>query len=285
MASLHSEVNTAVNKTHYDSVYSCVNISGILKKLEYLDAFLDDATTTDTSWVCMYRDDFKNSLKGKKVLELGCGDCTNAAVMAALGAEVWANDISSKSGEIVKALNANYAFKYPIRYLEGDFLKIPLPETTFDIVIGKAFVHHLTHEQEKAFLKRIVAILKQTGQVRYVEPAVNSKILDTLRWMIPVKGRPSSLQCAKFKAWKLADPHPDRNNSGRHYSRIGEKYFSHVKVYPLGILERFHRLFPNASWNRAFRRKAFIWERYLPHVIRYFGARTQTIEYRCPFQD
>ena len=280
----HSETvsNTQKNQAHYDQLYGKVNIEGILRKLTHLDAFLNDATTTDTSWVCMYRDGFKDQLKGQTVLELGCGDCTNAAVMAALGARVWANDISTKSGAIVAALNQAYNFEYPITYLEGDFLELPLPDMKFDYVVGKAFVHHLTHEQEEAFLRKIVSLLKPTGKVRYVEPAVNSNWLDTLRWMVPVKGRPSSLQPSKFKAWKLADPHPDRDNSGKHYKKIGVRYFHEVAITPIGSIERLHRLFPRASWNRKFRRWALQVERFLPSSLSYMLARTQTIDYRVP---
>ena len=94
-----SEKNTLKNEKHYDQVYSKINIQHILNKIENLDNFMTDATQTDTSWVGLYQDNFQNQLKGKKILELGCGDCTNAAVMAAFGAEVYANDISQKSGK------------------------------------------------------------------------------------------------------------------------------------------------------------------------------------------
>lgn len=277
-----SEHNTTQNRAHYDALYSKLSIDGLLRKLERLDAFLADATATDTSWVCMYQDHFKDRLQGAKVLELGCGDCTNAAVMAALGAQVYANDISDQSGVLIKALNAQADFDFPIQYYQGDFLNLTIDETDFDFVIGKAFVHHLTHEQELAFLDKIVRLLHPEGEVRYVEPAINSAFLDALRWMVPVPGRPSSLQVSRFKAWKALDPHPDRDNSGAHYKRVGQQYFKDVLIVPIGALERFNRLFPKAKWNRAFRRKAYHWERFLPSFLRYRWARTQTIVYRYP---
>ena len=152
----------------------------------------------------------------------------------------------------------------------------------FDIVIGKAFVHHLTHKQEEQFLKKISKLLKPNGMVRFVEPAVNSKLLDTLRWMVPVSGRPSSLQFKKFKRWHLEDPHPVRDNSGKHFKKTGLQHFNSVKIESVGSIERFHRLFPKASWNRKYRRLAFKLESYLPQFINYYFARTQTITYRLP---
>lgn len=274
--------NIRKNKSHYDKIYTQVNIQGIVGKLNNLDGFLQDTITTDTSWVCMYRGGFAEQIKGKKVLELGCGNCTNAAVMGALGAEVWANDISDKSGKIIEQLNESVQFKFPLHFVLGNFLEADIPDNTFDVIIGKAFVHHLTHEQEEQFLKKIVKLLKPDGVVRYVEPAVNSKLLDALRWMVPVSGRPSSLQLKKFKQWQLADPHPVRNNSGKHYQTIGLQFFEKVDIVPIGAIERLHRFFPKSKWNRKFRRLAFKIESYLPRFLQYRLARTQTINYWFP---
>jgi SAM-dependent methyltransferase len=202
--------------------------------------------------------------------------------MAALGAEVTANDIAEKSGEIVAKINASGLLENPIHFVQGDFLKAEFPAATFDLVVGKAFVHHLTHEQEAAFYKKIAQLLKPDGEVRFVEPAVNSKLLDALRWMVPVPGRPSSLQTKKFAKWKANDPHPERDNSSKHYKKLGLKFFNDVEIIPVGAIERFHRLFPRSKNNRAFRRKAYLWEEKLPLGIQRYFARAQTIIYRGP---
>lgn len=284
MLSNTSNENTTKNKQHYDKRYAKINISKILKIVENVDKYLDEVTVVDTSWVCMYSGNFREDIKGKKVLELGCGNCYNVAVMAALGAEVYANDISDKSGAIIEALNAKTNFKYPIKYLKGDFLKIELLPSDFDLVVGKAFLHHLTHEQEREFMKKIVASLRPEGGARFVEPAVNNLILDKLRWMIPVPGRPSSVNIKKFKEWQIKDPHPIRDNSGKHYSALGYDNFKEVKIQPVGSLERFHRLFPKAKWNRKFRSRALKFEKILPKFLQHQFARTQTITYRLPLK-
>lgn len=279
-----SEQVTQKNKLHYDKLYADVNINKIVKIVNNVDAYLDEVTKIDTSWVCMYYDGFAKHLKGKKVLELGCGNCYNAAVMAALGAEVYANDISSKSGDIINKINDEVTFDFPITYINGDFLKVDFSELDFDYVIGKAFVHHLPHDIELQFLEKIQTCLKPDGIVRFVEPAVNNKLLDGLRWLVPVPGRPSSLQTEKFKQWKLEDPHPDRDNSGKHYKTFGLQFFKEVEIISVGAIERFNRLFPNAKWNRKFRKKSYKVELLLPKFIRYELARTQTIIYKFPLK-
>ena len=202
---------TEKNKTQYDKFYSMVNVSGIIKNIKNFENFFDEITKSDISWVGFYKGNFEKQLKNIKVLELGCGDGTNSAVLATLGAEVYANDISDISGNIVEILNNELPFKYKIKYVKGDFLKSDLNSNYFDIVVGKSFVHHLTNDQEIAFTKKIVDILKPDGRVRYFEPAVNSKILDEIRWHIPVPGRPSKFQKHKFKLWKPIEPTPDKS--------------------------------------------------------------------------
>jgi len=273
---------TQQNRDHYNKRYAGVSIAGIEKTLLQLDAFLDEVTVTDTSWVAMFRKGFRTQLRGKKVLELGCGDCRLVAIMAALGAEVTANDIAEKSGEIVAKINASGLLEKPIDFVQGDFLLADFPAATFDLVVGKAFVHHLTHKQEAAFYQKTAKLLKPDGEVRFVEPAVNSKLLDALRWMVPVPGRPSSLQTKKFAKWKANDPHPDRDNSSKHYKKQGLKFFKEVEIIPIGFLERFNRLFPRSKNNRSFRRKAYVWEAKFPMWMQQTFARAQTVVFRKP---
>jgi hypothetical protein len=156
-----------------------------------------------------------------------------------------------------------------------------LQENQFDIVVGKSFVHHLTDQQEVIFLKKIIYILKPNGVVRFFEPAVNSKILDEMRWIIPVPGRPSKLQKKKFKEWKKNDPHPERDNSSGHYKKLGLKYFNEVNIVPFGTIERFCRLIPSKN-NRPFRRFSFKLEKILPYSLNLYLTRSHLIEYKKP---
>lgn len=285
MLSPDSQDNTIKNRQHYDKRYSNNRINRILRITKDVNGYLDRVAESDTSWVCMYYGNFREEIKGKKILELGCGNCFNAAIMASLGAQVYANDISDRSGEIIEAINKEADFEYPIQYYKGDFLKIENVPKDFDFVIGKAFLHHLTHEQEIEFLKKITQSLKKDGQARFVEPAVNNVFLDKLRWMVPVSGRPSSLQSKKFQAWLDKDPHPIRDNSGKHYKITGLQFFKNAEIYSVGAIGRLHRLFPDNDWNRKFRIFAFKVEKILPSFMQRQLARTQTIMYETPLRE
>ena len=274
--------NQEKNKEHYEKIYSNYNIKNILNCINDLDSFLAAATTTDTSWYALYQGDFRKKIKGKKVLEMGCGDCTNAGVMAALGAEVYANDIAASSGVIVKELNRNFNFDYPIVFVKGDFLKNDLPSGSFDYVVGKAFLHHLTIPVERQFLEESSRLLTPGGEARFFEPAVNNKFLDELRWCVPVKGRPSKLDKKAFREWKKNDPHPDRSFSSRHWKEAGKELFREVMIIPVGAIERFSRLLTNKERKAKFRRWAFKTEKGLPKFIGSSFARSQLIIYKNP---
>ncbi len=274
--------NQEKNKLHYEALYANYPISNILYWINNLDKFLDSATTTETSWFGLYQNNFRERIRGKKVLEMGCGDCTNAAIMAALGAEVYANDIASASGEIVRKLNENYAFKHSIVFVEGDFLENSLTSQSFDFVVGKAFLHHLTIPIEKLFLKETARLLKPDGEARFFEPAVNSIILDEIRWHIPIGGRPSKFNKAAFKKWKENDPHPDRSFSSKHWEKVGATYFEKVEIIPVGTLERFSRLFGWGERRNRFKRWALKSEHFLPGFLNKPFTRSQLIIYNKP---
>lgn len=280
MRTIESDQNIEKNKKHYDKLYANYPVGNILYWINNLDNFLETAITTETSWFALYQGNFRNRLRGSKVVEMGCGDCVNVGIMAALGAQVFANDISSESGKIVAKLNQACDFDYPITFIEGDFLKNELPENTFDFVIGKAFLHHLSLSLENEFLEETHRLLKKGGEARFFEPAVNSKFLDAMRWMIPIGERPSSLKRRAFKEWKRNDPHPDRTFSSRHFKITGEKYFKSVEIIPVGTLERFSRLFKWGEQKNRFRRWALENEKRLPLWLNKTFTRSQLIIYK-----
>ena len=274
--------NQEKNRLYYEKLYADFPVKNILYWINHLDDFLDTATKTETSWYALYQGNFRERLKGKKVLEMGCGDCANAAVMAALGAEVYANDIASSSGSIIKQLNNNFDFEFPIQFVPGDFLKNELSGNNFDFIVGKAFLHHLTIPVERLFLKETARLLKNDGEARFFEPAVNSKILDEIRWHIPVKGRPSKFNRSAFLKWKKEDPHPDRSFSSKHWKQAGYEYFDQVEIFPVGTLERFSRLFKWGSKQNSYKQWALKNEKCLPLYLKQSFARSQLIIYRKP---
>jgi 2-polyprenyl-3-methyl-5-hydroxy-6-metoxy-1,4-benzoquinol methylase len=280
---LSIETNNARNKRHYDRHLRAVAPKTIAEKVRDLESFLDDVTRTDTSWAALYTGGFAARLEGARVLEVGAGDGLNALVMAALGAEVTCVDISEAASPLVRGAAEELGLSGRVRAICGDFAEISLDVSVpFDFVVGKAVLHHLTHEQERACLRKAATMLRPDGEARFAEPAVNSRLLDACRWLIGVPGRPSRLNRAAFRAYTAADPHPQRDNSSAHYQRLGAQFFEGVAIVPIGGLERFERLLPKGSFHRRFRRAALRAEHWLPGRVQLTLARTQTIVLSSP---
>lgn len=276
------------NKAHYDKAYGYLDISLNAAKLRDPEAFLADAARTDTSWHGLYGIDpeFASRLEGARVLELGAGDGLNAILMSRLRAQVTAVDISEETPRaIAKTLSLLQGPAPAVNAMAGDLLQLDFPRASFDFVVGKEFLHHLDHNIEEQYLRRIADVLKDTGEARFVEPAVNSRLLDTIRWCIPVPGRPSSLLTPRrFRDWKASDPHPLRDDSSCHYLQIGRRFFQSVEAKTYGGLERIHRLLPNGTMNRAFRRFAHKAERLIPRFIERPFARHQLLVFLRPIR-
>lgn len=274
-----AEENIVTNREHYDRLYSGANIDALVDKVRNVAAFLEVSIKTDTSWHGLYQDGFADRIKNKRVFEIGCGNGLNALVMAALGAEVVANDISQESERILKQAVARLGF-INVEAVSGNFADLHFPFDSFDFVVGKALLHHLTHDLEAQYLKKLALMLKVDGEARFFEPATNSLFLDKLRWMVPVPGRPSILNKEQFAKWKQGDAHPERDNSSTHFRDIGRSLFKEVEITPLGSIERFCRLLPNGNFKRRFRRWAHRAELKLPMPFRRVTARSQLIVYR-----
>ncbi len=274
---------TVKNKQHYDALYAKVDVGKLVKRVRNLKQFLADAVATDTSWHGLYQGGLQNRLASLRVLELGAGDGLNALVMAALGAEVMAVDISEATPVIIREAASELGLDRRVGGYAGDFLSMSnFPPGSFDLVVGKAFLHHLDHATESLFLHKSAELLRPTGEARFVEPAVNSAVLDILRYLIPVPGRPSLLSRSAFRAWKRADPHPVRDNGSAHFREAAGKEFDRVEIVCFGCIERFERLLPGGNLCRSFRRLAFRLESALPQRCNELLARTQLIVCREP---
>ncbi|HYO83444.1 MAG TPA: class I SAM-dependent methyltransferase [Bryobacteraceae bacterium] len=269
------------NREHYNSVYESLELEPLLDRARDL-GFFTGAIRKHTSWHGLYRDGFAQRLGGRTVLELGAGDGLNALIMARLGARVTAVEIAEPAVRMLR--HAASVLSLEVNAVCGDFLAADFPQ--FDFIVGKAFLHHLDHELEERFVRKCAALLKRNGEARFMEPAVNSALLDTVRWIVPAPERPSILQRAAFAEWQASDPHPKRDQSSAHYARVGKKYFRTVHVIPFAGLERFRRVIPNRTASEAYAEWALRAEpKILPASVRCLIARAQTIIYANPLRE
>jgi ubiquinone/menaquinone biosynthesis C-methylase UbiE len=99
-------------------------------------------------------------VKGKRVLDMGCGSGRYAIALAACGArEVVATDYDSKSYQAAQ-LYANEA-GLAISFCEADVLSMPYPDRSFDFVFSNGVLHHTRNW--KVGLAEYARVMKTSG--------------------------------------------------------------------------------------------------------------------------
>lgn len=98
-----------------------------------------------------------SSLKGKKVLDVGCGTGTFSSIMQESAADTYAIDLSRKS---IKYVNQTYP---KINASTGDALDLPYADNEFDVVLSMGVLHH-TENTKKGF-RECIRVCKPKGQI------------------------------------------------------------------------------------------------------------------------
>jgi SAM-dependent methyltransferase len=122
-------------------------------------------------------------VRGKTILEYGCGDGLNTVILANRGAHVIALDISAELLAVArKRLEVNGCNQ--VELLIGSAHTLPLPDESIDVVFGMAILHHLDLELSGREVRRV---LKRGGRGIFKEPVRNSKLLGRLRKFFPMQ--------------------------------------------------------------------------------------------------
>ena len=129
-------------------------------------------------------------VRGKTILEYGCGDGENTVVLANRGARIIALDISAELLDVArKRLEANGCDG--VELLIGSAHSLPLPDESVDVIFGMAILHHL--ELDLA-AHEVWRVLKHGGRAIFEEPMRNSKLVAKLRGLFPKRGEVSPFE-------------------------------------------------------------------------------------------
>ena len=127
-------------------------------------------------------------LRGKHILEIGCGDGTGTLRFVKAGARVTAIDISGEMVELTKRVVGAHSLAQNVdaRRMGGE--DIDFPEETFDIVYGHSILHHLNLDVAGP---RISRVLKRGGMAAFLEPLDYNPVLNLFRRMTPHRRTPT----------------------------------------------------------------------------------------------
>lgn len=124
-------------------------------------------------------------VRGRRVLDFGCGNGENTIMLVNRGAEVLSMDISTASVKVAEARLAANDLSGTANFFTGSAHDIPLPDESVDVVFGMAILHHLNLDLAA---REVFRVLKKGGRAIFSEPVRNSKLVWFVRNLIPYQG-------------------------------------------------------------------------------------------------
>ena len=124
-------------------------------------------------------------LRGKKLLDVGCGDGANAVLLAKLGAEVTGIDISLQSVDVAWKRAAINQVAPACRFVCSPLETAELEPNSFDLIWGDGILHHVIPDLP-AVMERLVHWAKPGAPMVFGEPVNLCPALRRLRLRIPV---------------------------------------------------------------------------------------------------
>lgn len=117
-------------------------------------------------------------IKGKRILDLGCGAGETSVYFALKGAKVTAVDISEEMIEVVNRLADKWGAEVETKIVIGEDMDIE--SGSYDFVFGNGVLHHL--DRKKGY-DEILRVLKPGGKAIFIEPLCYNPIISIYRML------------------------------------------------------------------------------------------------------
>ena len=176
--------------------------------------------------------EFLGDLRGKKVLEIGCGLGQISVLLAKSGAHVTAFDISPMSVVVARKRAKINGIEEGLDLLVAAGEQLPFAEESFDVIFGKGVLHHLEPTLGAPELYRV---LKPGGKAAFSEPMGMNPVLKFARAYLPYpdknpRGADKPLNYREIREW------------GRRFSEFRVEEFQLLSMIERGL--GFHRPVP-----------------------------------------
>lgn len=152
----------------HDAWASTIDVEGIKVK-DYFEA----CTAPENRFILRHLGD----IKGKYLLDLGCGAGENSVYFAKKGALCVATDYSP--GMVEVALRLASANGINIKGCTTNAMQMDFPDNTFDIVYASNLLHHLP--EPKMAIREMYRVLKPGGRACFWDPLKHNPIINVYR--------------------------------------------------------------------------------------------------------
>ena len=146
----------------------------------------DCPTTPETTWALRALGD----VRGRRVLDLGCGYGETTAWLALQGARVDAVDISPRMVEVSRQLAQRVGVAERVTFHVAPGEQLPFAAATFDAAFGHDVLHHLDLERGRDEIHRV---LRPGTRAVFVEPLGHNPILNLFRDRSPETRTPDEV--------------------------------------------------------------------------------------------
>jgi SAM-dependent methyltransferase len=134
----------------------------------------------DTFYALEYSFYLLGDVRGKTVLDLGCGTGENLVPLVKRGAQVIAIDISPDLIQLARQRLESYGVSAEVQ--EGSAYATGLPDGSVDVVFSMALLHHLDLPRAR---QEIYRVLRPGGLFILREPIRFSRTMNSLRGLFP----------------------------------------------------------------------------------------------------
>jgi 2-polyprenyl-3-methyl-5-hydroxy-6-metoxy-1,4-benzoquinol methylase len=124
-------------------------------------------------------------LRGKSVLDVGCGEGEDAMILAKLGATVTGLDVSPGAIALAKQRAELNGVSDRTRFVCAALTAGELPPRSFDVIWIDNVLHHVLDDLEKT-VRALLASAKPGALVLCIEPVNLNKTLRKIRFLVPV---------------------------------------------------------------------------------------------------
>ena len=136
-------------------------------------------TRSSTKW---YEHFLNQHAPGSHLLEYGCGPNSYAFSLAGKGARVVGIDISDTAIEQMRERATHRPHADRVSFQRMNAEELEFPDNTFEVICGRAILHHL--DLRKSFAE-IARTLKPKGQAIFVEPLGHNPVINAYRNRTP----------------------------------------------------------------------------------------------------
>jgi ubiquinone/menaquinone biosynthesis C-methylase UbiE len=157
-------------QTFHDQWASTIDVDGI-RVADYFEA----CTAPENRFILKHLGD----VKGKYLLDLGCGAGENSVYFSRLGANCVASDYSPGMVEVALRLAESNGVAVEGRVINA--MAIDYPDNTFDIVYAANLLHHIP--DPLLTIREIHRVLKPGGKMCFWDPLRHNPVINVYRKM------------------------------------------------------------------------------------------------------